>query len=210
MSGSGPTRRIEDWKPMDSGKADNAPGGGNAPTKKVDVPGSGAPGSPPGSAPGAGPSTIIAGAPAPAGTVQQPGSGAPPVPGSVAPADSPQNFMHDPVVGWLVITDGPGKGAGLQLGRGMNTIGRGETNRVMINYGDKSISREKHCIVTYEPKRRVYYIQNEGGTNLTYVGDAVVLQAQQLHNGEMIQIGDTHMRFVAFCGEDFAWEDENA
>src|SRR5579863_6049785 len=31
----------------------------------------------------------------------------------------------DPVVGWVVVVDGPGKGNALPLGYGMNEIGRG-------------------------------------------------------------------------------------
>lgn len=202
MSGSGPTRRIEDWKPPNS-TPDGGDKGENATVR----------GGPPGPGGSAGPggqnrtgqNTIIAGAPQPAGT----GNPAPDAPaGSPAASQSVQDFMSDPVVGWLVVTKGPGKGAGLALGKGMNTIGRGADNRVVLDFGDGSISREKHCVVTFEPKRRVFFIHNEGGTNLTYVGDAVVLQAQQLHNGEVIQVGDTEMRFVAFCGEDFAWDEE--
>jgi hypothetical protein len=206
MSGSGPTRRIEDWKPLNPGKDDRG-GAGNDPTRHVDAPGGER--QSPGAAAGSGPKTIMAGAPLPAGN--PPPQGGPPqgLPGQPAPSAAPVNFLSDPVVGWLVVTKGPGKGAGLRLGPGMNSVGRDESNRVAINFGDNSISRDKHCIVTYEPKRRVYYIQNEGGTNLTYVGDAVVLQAQQLHNGEIIQIGGTELRFVALCGEDFSWDEKD-
>ncbi|MEO0754118.1 MAG: FHA domain-containing protein [Pseudomonadota bacterium] len=205
---------------MDSGDAGGGetPGpGGTGPTKKVDPPGFGAPGAAPPGTPASGGNTWIAGAPQPTGSPQpagpggQPSAGSPPGgPAMGSAPGEPLNFMNDPVVGWLVITNGPGKGQGLRLGKGLNTIGRGETNRIALNYGDNSISRDKHCIVTFEPKQRVYYIQNAGGTNLTYVGDVVVLEARQLHNGETIQIGDTEMRFVAFCGEDFSWDDTPA
>ena len=195
MSGSGPTRRIDDWKPLDTGEG---PGKGSAPTVKN-------PGGPPGGAPGQdrdnnNPQTMIAGAPTQGQTRDGNAS-------DQTPPSESKNFMDDPVVGWLVITKGPGRGTGLRLGKGMNSIGRSNTNRVQLDFGDQSVSREKHCIVTFEPKRRVFYIQNEGGKNLTYVGDTVVLQAQQLHNGEFIQIGDTEMCFVAFCNEDFSWDD---
>ncbi|MEO1322539.1 MAG: FHA domain-containing protein [Pseudomonadota bacterium] len=206
MSGSGPTRRIEDWKPPNSGN-NESPGAGNGDKATVKIGTPPPPGGPgvPGGNQVSGQNTVIAGSPQPAGlaspaqTPQHPAHREAAVP--IA-----QDFMNDPVVGWLVITNGPGKGMGLPLGKGMNTIGRGSENRVVINYGDSSISRDKHCVVTFEPKRSVFFIHNEGGTNLTYVGDAVVLQAQQLHNAETIQIGETEMRFVAFCGEDFSWD----
>lgn len=188
-------------------QAPNSPVGGNDPTRGVPSPGYGTPPGVPGSAPGGGHNTIIAGTPQPGQPAVPGGQPGVPPPHPASGVQEPVNFMQDPVVGWLVITSGPGKGLGLKLGIGMNAIGRDPTNRIALDYGDQKISREKHCVVTFEPKRRVFYIQHEGGTNLTYVGDAVVLQTQQLHNGEIVQIGDTEMRFIAFCGEDFSWDD---
>ena len=51
--------------------------------------------------------------------------------------------MDDPVVGWLVIVAGPGKGRALQLGYGANTLGRGSTDRVNLNFGDERISPQQ-------------------------------------------------------------------
>ncbi len=120
------------------------------------------------------------------------------------------DFMKDPDVGFLVITNGPGKGKGLRLGLGQNTIGRGEGNRIKLDFGDPQVSRDKHCVVTFEPKRRVFYIQNDSGQNLTYVGDVVVLQPQELRPGETITIGGTELRFLPLCGPDFSWEAASA
>lgn len=174
-----PTRRIEDWKPFNASGVTRPVGGGGGSPSHSDS--------------------------------QQTQYGVQAAPSSKdksgqAEKDTPEvSFMNDPDVGYLVIVKGPGKGKGLRLGLGQNTIGRGESNRIRVDFGDKQISRERHCIVTFEPKRRAFYIQNDSGQNLTYVGDVVVLQPQELRTGETITLGATEMRFLPLCGADFDW-----
>ncbi|WP_198401090.1 FHA domain-containing protein [Thiomicrospira microaerophila] len=123
---------------------------------------------------------------------------------SAAPVES--DHMRDPVVGWVVVVDGPGKGAALALGYGMNTIGRANC-RVNLNFGDLDISREPHASITYDPRGRVFYVNHGGGKNLTYLNDAPVLQPAVLNGGEVINLGETALKFVPFCGKEFDWQD---
>jgi hypothetical protein len=113
-----------------------------------------------------------------------------------------------PVVGWLVVVKGPGRGKALPLGYGMNPIGREPAgNRVCLPFGDEEISRKKHAILTYDPRGRKFYLQHGDSTNLTYLGDAPVLSPTLVEGGETIRIGrETELRFVPLCGEDFDWE----
>jgi len=132
---------------------------------------------------------------------------------SAAPASARRatvSPMDDPVVGWLVIVDGPGKGAATPLGYGMNSIGRASTERVQIDFGDDEISRSQHALVTYDPKSRKFFVQHGGGRNLTYLGadNQPVLTPIELHGGEEINVGSTKLRFVPFCGSDFDWNDQ--
>jgi hypothetical protein len=115
--------------------------------------------------------------------------------------------MQNPVVGWLVITGGPGQGRALVLGYGMNSIGRGPESRVRLDFGDKQISRADHALVSYDPRGRRFYIQHGGGTNLTYLNDQPVLSPTELKGGEIIQLGKTRLHFVPFCGPAFDWQD---
>ena len=115
--------------------------------------------------------------------------------------------MDDPVVGWLVIVEGPGKGRAVQLGYGSNSIGRRETDRVNLNFGDDQISRGGHATVTYDPRGRKFYVQNGGGTNLTYLNDQPVLLPTELPALSHISIGNTVLRFVPLCGNAFDWQD---
>lgn len=118
--------------------------------------------------------------------------------------------MDDPVVGWLVVVDGPGRGASAELGYGMNSVGRAPTERVQLDFGDEEISRSQHCLVTYDPKSRKFFIQHGGGRNLTYIGsdEQPVLAPVELKPDEEIGIGATKLRFVPFCGEGFDWNDQ--
>lgn len=113
----------------------------------------------------------------------------------------------DFVVGWLVIVDGPGQGNGLPLGYGWNSIGRGEDQRVRVDFGDDEIARDTQCAVAYDGKNRKFFIQHGGGSNLTYVGDAPVLAPQELAADATISMGATTLRFVPFCGDAFDWAD---
>ena len=115
--------------------------------------------------------------------------------------------MDDPVVGWLVIVEGPGKGLAMQLGYGSNSIGRGETDRINLNFGDDQISRGGHATVTYDPRGRKFYVQHGGGTNLTYLNDQPVLTPIELPALSHISIGNTILRFVPLCGDAFDWQD---
>ena len=115
--------------------------------------------------------------------------------------------MDDPVVGWLVVVEGPGKGKAVQLGYGSNSIGRGETDRIKLDFGDDQISRNGHAVVTYDPRGRKFYVQHGGGTNLTYLGDQPVLAPAELPALSHISIGNTVLRFVSLCGVEFDWQD---
>jgi hypothetical protein len=120
-----------------------------------------------------------------------------------------KDFMHDPVAGWVVIIRGAGKGTSLPLGYGSNAIGCARGQRVRLDFGDTQISRENHAVITYEPRGRVFYLQNGSGINLTYLEEGEssipVLAPVVLTSGQCIQVGSTTLKFVALCGKDFDW-----
>ena len=121
-----------------------------------------------------------------------------------APADDP---MLDPPVGWLVVVRGPGKGRVLTLGNGMNVLGRGPNARVRIDFGDNTIARANHARVVYEPRQRVYLLSHGEGANLTYLDGNVVTETVEIESGAMIEVGETSLRFQAFCTKEFDWPD---
>ena len=118
--------------------------------------------------------------------------------------------MDDPPVGWLVVVEGPGKGAVVTLGMGVNTIGRDRSERVSLDFGDTMISRTNHGTITYDPRGRKFYLQHGGGKNLTYVEEEPVLTPRELAPFTQVQLGDTVLRFVPLCGAEFSWDDDDS
>lgn len=121
------------------------------------------------------------------------------------PAPACLGSSEDPVVGWVVIVNGPGRGCSLMLGQGMNQIGRDPGQQVALDFGDEEIYREGHAQITYDPLGRKFYATHGGQRNLTYLGSQPLLQTTELKGGEEITLGVTTLRFVPFCGENFQW-----
>ena len=148
------------------------------------------------------PRTVIAGGPwAPPAVDQSPRQPAEPA----GPAEGPRPVSDDPVVGWLVVVDGPGIGAEIVLGNGQNALGRGEDARARIDFGDPEISRAAHAIVAYDWKSNRFYLQQGTGTNLTYMNGQQLLEPVELVPGSEFTVGNTTLRFVPFCDESFTW-----
>ncbi len=110
-----------------------------------------------------------------------------------------------PVTGWLVVIKGPGQGKAVEIHEGLNDIGRDADRAITLDFGDASISREAHAIVVYEPRERSFFFNHAGQRNLVRLNGSAVMAPQQLSHGDTVEIGETHLRFVAFCGPDFDW-----
>ena len=115
--------------------------------------------------------------------------------------------MADPPVGWLVVVRGPGKGNVLTLGNGMNAIGRGASSRVRLDFGDDNVSRANHARLSYDPRQRCWMLSHGDGSNLTYLNGEAVMSSVEIESGAEIQIGETTLRFQAFCSKEFDWPD---
>ncbi|MDF1670100.1 MAG: FHA domain-containing protein [Roseovarius sp.] len=109
-------------------------------------------------------------------------------------------------VGWLIVTDGPGRGSAFTLFNGVSKIGRGKDQTVPLDFGDNSISRENHAALAYDPAQKSFFIGHGGKANLVRRNDRPVLSTEELTPGDHITIGETTLRFVALCGQDFSWD----
>jgi len=118
--------------------------------------------------------------------------------------------IEDPVSGFLVVISGPGRGNVLTLGYGINPVGRDPSQRVALDFGDQRISRSNHCLMTFDALSGKFYIQPGEGRNLAYLDDQPVLVPTELPGGRHIRLGDTTLRFIPLCGEDFSWESQPA
>ena len=112
----------------------------------------------------------------------------------------------DPVVGWLVVQDGPGKGHSVPLGIGMNSVGRGTSARTTLSFGDHTLSSDKHFLISFDPRSARFAIHRGDSANLTYLNAEPVYGTEPLSNFDIIEAGQSKLCFVAFCGEQFNWD----
>lgn len=112
----------------------------------------------------------------------------------------------EPVCGWLVCIKGKHFGRAYNVFAGSNSIGRNDTNRIVVNSED-SLSREKHAWVIYEPRKREFFLKPGESSGLTYHNDENILEAVKIKTGDKIELGEVAFVFVALCGTDFSWED---
>lgn len=113
---------------------------------------------------------------------------------------------YELAAGWLVVVEGPGRGCSREIYFGMNSIGRGSEERIPLDFGDTTISREAHAYLVFDEKQSDFYLQHGGKSNLVRLNGAPVLSPLPLSNGDTIEIGATKLRFVPLCGDDFTWE----
>lgn len=111
----------------------------------------------------------------------------------------------EPVVGWLVCTEGNHFGEDFKLKTGRNFIGRGANMDVAIT-GDNTVSRERHAIVVYDPKTHAFLVQPGDSKELCYLNDEVVLSAKKIELHDILALGATKLIFIPCCSEKFNWE----
>jgi hypothetical protein len=70
---------------------------------------------------------------------------------------------------------------------------------------DPSVSRNRHAIIVYEPRERIFFAQPGESHELFYVNDSVVLSTTQLKDRDRISVGESTLIFVPFCNADFTW-----
>lgn len=122
------------------------------------------------------------------------------------PADStPETGPIAEVTGWLVVVEGPGRGANVPLTVGMNAVGRGDDVNARVDFGDEAISRDAHAFITYDHEQRKFLLSHAGKANVVRLNDDAVVTAMEMADRDKIRIGDTTLQFVSYCGPDFDW-----
>lgn len=123
--------------------------------------------------------------------------------GSAAAAD-----LMGPVVGWLVVIAGPGRGRFRPIGEGSNPIGRSPTQRIPLDFGDDAISSEKQAYLIYDPQQRDFLlVPNLERSNLVSLNGSRVTGAMPLKAGDTISMGQTKLYFQPLCGPNFDWSE---
>lgn len=109
--------------------------------------------------------------------------------------------------GFLVVVDGPGRGAFFAVSTRVSSIGRAPDQDISLDFGDESISREGHASVVYDDEQNRFFLGQGNKANVVRRNDAPVLMTEELSHNDTIRIGKTSLRFHAFCGADFTWSD---
>lgn len=108
-------------------------------------------------------------------------------------------------VGWLVVVSEMGRGASFALQDGVSRVGRGTDQTVCLNFGDNSISRDNHISIAYDSEQNKFFIGQSGKTNMVRVNNVPLLSTEELKSKDLIRLGETTLRFIAFCADDFSW-----
>jgi hypothetical protein len=111
----------------------------------------------------------------------------------------------DPVVGWLVCVEGPDKGRDFRMKSERNFIGRAPSMDICIA-GDDGISREKHAVVSFNPRKGSYLLIPGDAHGIIYHNDDEVIGPVELSAYDKIEIGQTKLLFIPFCGSQFMWK----
>lgn len=149
-------------------------------------------------------------------SVSKPLLESPPAANPANPATTPEtpvavrDPLSNPIVGWLAITAGPGRGTVLPLSYGVNDIGRGSGVRIRLDFGDAQITLGNQAIVIYAAiiytaRSRRFYVQSVAAETL--LNGRPLRESTELNGGETLQLGQTRLRFVPLCGADFDWRD---
>jgi hypothetical protein len=108
-------------------------------------------------------------------------------------------------VGWLVVVAGPGLGTSFSLHEGVSRVGRGEDQTVCLNFGDNSISRDNHISIAFDAEQNAFYVGQSGRSNIVRLNNKPLLSTEQVRSGDQIRVGETTLRLVALCGDNFSW-----
>lgn len=111
----------------------------------------------------------------------------------------------DPVVGWLVCVDGPERGRDYRLHAGRNFVGRSPQMHVALT-GDATVSREKHCVIVYDPRANIFRVAPGESASLTYRNGESVDVPVPLTPYDRIEVGKTTLLFLPLCSDRFSWD----
>lgn len=98
------------------------------------------------------------------------------------------------VVGKLTVIEGPGAGNSVNIFTGTNQIGRGDDMRVQIAFGDDTISRQQHAVITFDAKNLEVRIYDGGKPGGLWVNGSQITSDQPVKFGDLIKLGDTTLK----------------
>jgi pSer/pThr/pTyr-binding forkhead associated (FHA) protein len=98
------------------------------------------------------------------------------------------------IVGKLTVVEGAGSGKSVNIYTGTNQIGRGDDMRVQINFGDDTISRQQHAVITFDAKNLEVRIYDGGKPGGLWVNGSRVTADQAVKFGDLVKLGETTLK----------------
>jgi pSer/pThr/pTyr-binding forkhead associated (FHA) protein len=98
-------------------------------------------------------------------------------------------------VATLKVLDGPGKGQERPVFSGTNQLGRSADNRIPLDFGDNTISRQQHAVIAYDASTTEFRIFDGGKQNPVSVNGERLSGDRPLADGDTVKIGLTTLRF---------------
>lgn len=99
------------------------------------------------------------------------------------------------VIGKLTVVEGAAAGQSANVYSGTNQIGRGSDMRVQLNFGDDTISRQQHAVITFDAAKGEARIYDGGKPGGVWVNDSRVTGDTDIKFGDTVKLGDTVLRF---------------
>lgn len=121
-----------------------------------------------------------------------------------APPAQGKGYVMFPA-GWLVVRDGPGKGASFALSQGVSQIGRAVDQTISLDFGDMAISRQNHAAIAYDAATHEFHVGHGGKSNLVRLNGRPLLATETAADGDEIQIGETTLVLKVLCSPEFNW-----
>lgn len=103
---------------------------------------------------------------------------------------------HECPIGRLEIIEGEGRGRKFALKSGVYHVGRADGQDIQLAFGDNSVSRSSHAIISHYRKGAPYVIRDGMKPNPVFLNGRLVRGDVNLNDGDIIRIGETTLLFT--------------
>ena len=115
-----------------------------------------------------------------------------------------EELNSNPVIGWLVAIKGAHKGRSYEVKQGRNFIGRSTAMDICLS-GNSKISRDRHAIITYDPRSKKCFLQPDETRDLIYINDELLFGPMPMKHNDVIVLADEEFVFLALQCDKADW-----
>ena len=120
------------------------------------------------------------------------------------PDDALEGMNSNPVIGWLVAIEGIHKGKSYNVKQGRNFVGRSTGMDICLS-GNSKISRERHAIITYDPRTKKCYLQPDESRDLLYINEDLLFGPMMMKHNDVITMGEEQFVFLTLQCDKADW-----